>query len=175
MNPLEAVIFAIELVSSISLGILSVKLLRLQKLLGGSLDAPAGFALLALSQLSGALSIVGQGRLSYTLYVATSALAAAGFASLQTRPRRPPRGTLVAAPIVLPFLADTAAFLVAGAAARRFRGPARVLVALSAISYALRAAGLLLVPSQIGIVAFITGEASRAITLTALSLLYVPR
>ncbi len=175
MTPIEAIIAVLELVSSLSLGLLSARLLRLQRILGGSLDAPLGFALLALSQLSGALSVVAQGRASYTLYVATSALASAGFASLQAGSTGTRKKALAVSPITIPVSVDLAAFLVAGWATARFRGAARALVGLVSVSYALRAVGLLLIPSPIGMLVFSAGETARAVILTILSLIYIPR
>ncbi len=175
MNLLDAILSALGILSSIALGVLSIRLYRLHRLLGAPLDPPIGFALLALAQASGGLSIILGGRASFTLYVATGALSAAGLVALQAPRPKNSRLSILIVPILIPLSTDIAAGLVSAGVTLRFRGPAKLLIALVSLSFFLRAAGILYLPSQLGLVLFAVGETLRAVVLTSLSFMYTVR
>lgn len=160
--------------SSAALAYTGLLLLRIEKLLKSDNPAPLGLLLMSASEASAAGLVVASGEAAYLLYLFSSASFAMGGAILAWGRRR--RGPRLA--IALPLLYAGAGDLVASAigiySGLAARGPARTLLLLAGVSFAVRLAGLLLLPSWQGTVLLAAGESSRAVALTGLALVYAP-
>lgn len=177
----SAVISAANLLGAAGFAYIALRLYRASTLLGGGLDASAGFALLAAAQLLGAAAPAAEGRAAFALYTSTSAFSAAGLLAIVlasgARGAEGPPGVraavaLPSTPLLIPMALDASALLASLAALLSFRGPARLMAAGLAASFALRLAGLILAPSPESVVILASGEVLRGATAAAAAALY---
>ncbi|MCE4617376.1 MAG: hypothetical protein F7C32_02200 [Desulfurococcales archaeon] len=168
----EIALSAIILVSSIPLILISIRLYKALSLLGARLDPALGFLLLSLGQIAGAASIILEGRPSYTLYVATSYLEAAGFIALieGARGGHPRSYTII--PLAIPLIGDLVAAASSLYASYRFQATARTLSAIVGFAFVLRFIGLVFAPNVLGTTLLVIGELARAGGLAALAVFY---
>jgi len=164
----QVVLVAASLVGVASFSYIALLLARLARLGATGWDYVLGFALLALSHAWAAVMALSSGRLAYTAYTATSSSALAGFLLLAQPRTRLASLVLVALPIVFDASASASALY----AATRFRGPARLLVAVLSAGFALRAAGVAMLPSSTGALVLAAAELLRALAASLLALLY---
>ncbi|MEB3861847.1 MAG: hypothetical protein GSR84_06470 [Desulfurococcales archaeon] len=136
----------------------------------------AGFTLLAASSLAMMIaSLASSPRASLSIYVASSILAVGGFYLLS-----PLRGMTVVIPLgglkVLVALFDYLAGIMGFTASQTTRGPARVLLAIIALSYMVRGTSMLggalgMGPASVALALFV-GELLRAASAAALAVFY---
>ncbi len=167
------VLVAASILGLASFTYISVLLARLTALLGrgGRWEYPIGFAFLGLSHAWALVAVQDvEPRLALAAYTATSSFALAGFALLL------PRGggrVYAVPPVVVPLSFDLAAAIAGAAAAvARFSGYARYLVLAVSLTYALRGAGALLLPSDPGVTIVAAAELARALAAASLATTY---
>ncbi len=172
----DALSYALALVNlagAAGFAYITYRLYRAASALQGRMDAPLAFAMLLAAQLAGALAHLAPEREAFAAYTATGSLTAAALASLMAAGSRGyPIVALQVPPALLAFATDAMAVLVAAAGVFRFRGEARLLSAILALAFALRALSIPLLPSPPGLWALAIGEALRALAAAALALRY---
>ncbi len=168
----------VEAIAALAFAVIAYRLYIVYTRLGlGSLESGfAGFTLLSASSLAMMLaSLVSSPRASFSIYVASSVLAVGGLYLLAPR-----RGLGVVIPLgglkVLVALFDYLAGVMGFAAAQAARGPARILLAVIAVSYLVRGTSMLggalgMGPGMVVLVLFI-GELLRAASAAALAVFY---
>jgi hypothetical protein len=170
------VLVATNVLGLASFTYISLLLTRLTMLLGrgGRWEYPAGFAFLGLSHAWTIIAVQDvDPRLALAAYTATSSFALAGF-TLLLLPRGHGGGKAYAVPPVLvPLLFDLMAALTGiMAATTRFDGYARHLVLIVSLTYMLRGAGTLLLPSNPGVIIIMAAELARAVAAASLATAY---
>ncbi len=168
------VLVAASILGLASFTYISVLLARLTVLLGrgGRWEYPIGFAFLGLSHAWALVAVQDvEPRLALAAYTATSSFALAGFALLLL-----PRGggrVYAVPPVVVPLSFDLAAAIAGAAAAvARFSGCARYFLLAVSLTYALRGAGALLLPSDPGVTIVAAAELARALAAASLATTY---
>lgn len=164
----EAVLVATGLLGLAAFSYLAALLHTLARLGLADYEPVLGFAFLAASHAWVIVMASTGPRLAYAAYAATSSFAIAGFMLLAPPRRREYAIALVALPIAL----DAGAAATALAASRRFTGAAKTLVTILGLLYALRAAGVALLPSNTGATILALAELGRATTATMLATYY---
>ncbi|MCE4625927.1 MAG: hypothetical protein F7C35_08735 [Desulfurococcales archaeon] len=173
-------IVAADLVSAVLLLYIALRLLRALSLIGSVIDPALGMTLLALSQLAAALTVVVEEQtLTYTLYTLTGPLLAGGFFLIATpqkpaQPRAREHALLIPPALLVAAIGDLVGLLAGVLSALRYRGVARVVSLLVVVGFALRIAGLSLLPSPPGVLSLVLGEVVRSSALVVLSLAYAP-
>jgi len=169
---LEIGLSLVMLLSSLPLIALSARLYKALTLVDARLDPALGFLLLALGQAAGALGILAEGRISYTLYAATSYLEAAGFMALVEGSKGRGVRAFLLLPLLIPLAGDAWATASSFYASYRFQSAARAITFMVGAAFSLRLTGLLLAPSLSGTALLVSGELARAASLAVLSLVY---
>ena len=166
---LEAVVAVVDLIGAAAFAYITLSLARIARSAGGRLEAPLAFSLLVLAQVFAAIAALASARVAYTAYVATASFSAAGFLILVTV-----RGRLVALvpAAIVPLATDIVAALSAAWASMSFSGLARLLVAGLGLSFIVRLAGLLLLPSVTGVLVLALGEILRSMGAAVLAVVY---
>ena len=174
-GPVEVLASLFNAAAAVSFGYISIALARLYLKLGAALDAPIAFLSLSIAHMAAALAPLAPEREAFSLYTATGSLTAASLAILlaSTRGGKAPAAPLVVAPAALAVSADLMAALAALIGTARFSGPARLLALAFTASFTLRLASLALLPSSMGAVLLLAGEAIRAVAAALLAGFYV--
>ncbi|MEM2004730.1 MAG: hypothetical protein QW705_01300 [Zestosphaera sp.] len=171
MDLCSTVLALLEVVGAVAFAYLSTLFLRIYVRLKSDelLAYTTSFILLALSQVCSLLStIVSEGRLAATLYVATSSLAMAGF-MVMLFPRRSSKfymlvPLLVTTPDMLAGLVSTILVI------RSVRGRTRSFLAILSLSYYVRGLSIVLSSAQGSLLGLLVSETLRAFAAILMSL-----